>query len=129
MKKILCFLTLLVLIPFSALVQGDTTEEPEEEVKINISVPQGKVLPQQRRKDALTVARRLVDNSPTDRDPILEKLKNPFVFEVEEVEEVEVEEESEDGSMNPQAPRNDLEVLRLLAPPPSTRSARFANHG
>ena len=105
----------LALFPL-ILSSQEEGEEPGEDIKINVSVPQGRVLPAERREDALLVAERLVANSPTDLSASLEKLVNPFVFQEEEVEVVETEEEPEDGDMNLQAPRNDTEVLRILAP-------------
>lgn len=116
MKLLSSLLIATILLTLTAVAQNNESQPSEEKATINVSVPEGRVLPIERREDALTVAKRLIDNSAKNLGPVLEEIHNPFIFKKKEVVVAEDDDDDDTQPMDVQAPRNDLEVLRLLAP-------------
>lgn len=105
---------LLLLLSMTIPVLPGTGEERE---KIRISVSGDRVIPVAQRVKALEIGGGLLDNTGLDLETLLNELHTPFQFkrlEVATVEEEEDDEETGDGGVR--QPRDDFEVLRILAP-------------
>lgn len=96
---------------------GNLNPEMVQE-KIKITVPEGQVLPPKQRNQALAIGQQLLDTSPENLSAVFEELETPFLFPRPEITEPveEVDEETETTPIITGAPKDDMEVLRLLAP-------------
>lgn len=101
------------LITFFSLFGAAVLAGAERE-RIRVAAGPDNVVTIPQRESALAIGKRLLDNSPAPLDTLLADLHTPFQFRrpvVAEVEEPE-EEEKPDATL----PRDDFEVLRILAP-------------
>ncbi len=116
---------LLLLLPHGISPLLNAQEEPADGLppeivreKIKVSVPEGQVIPGKQRNQALAIGQHLLDTSPENLSAIFEELKTPFLFPKPKITETV---EAPDDTTDPTpiltgAPKDDMEVLRILAP-------------
>jgi len=111
MKKIMKYHTSIILL---SILQVHFLFSQTDE-KIRISVSSDRVIPMAQREKALEIGYRLLNPAPFDLESALERIDTPFLFKEEEI--VVSEGEEEPGPEPEQAgPKDDFEVLRLIAP-------------
>jgi hypothetical protein len=97
----------------------DARRIPEPLEKIKISVAEGKVVSIDERRKALEIANTLMDNSKVDLTEDFDRIETPFIFPQPEIEKQPDQPDVQTPDTTPiitGAPKDDLEVLRLLAP-------------